>query len=128
MGLETEDGQGPRTADDHVAECETGREVGYGRAVTPAWGRKVLLAPISVHERLLVQGRDPVTVLIVEVQLENVFGPVSVVDLDLGSGTWSSVVADHLWACRPPLVMPGLLSEVQADPQPWLGTDFGPSS
>lgn len=122
-----EDEQGPKMADDYEAECETGRVVGYGCAAKPAWGRKVLLAPISVHERLLAQGRDPVMVLIVEVQLENVFGPVSVVDLDFGSGTWSLVVADHPWGCRPPLVMPGLLSEVQDEPQPWLGTDFGPS-
>lgn len=127
MVLETEDERGPKTAGDYEAECERGRAVGYGRAARPAWGRKVLLAPISVHERSLVQGRDPATMLIVEVQLEDVFGPVSVVDPDSGSGTRSSVVADHLWGCRPPLVTPGLLSEVQAEPQPWLGADLGTS-
>lgn len=65
------------------------------------------------------------TASIVGVQLENVFGPVSVVDL--GSGTWSWVGADHLWGCRPPLVTPGLRSEGQAEPGPGLGTDSGPS-
>lgn len=116
MVLETEDEQGPMTADDHEAECERVVVVGYGRAARPAWGMKVLPAPIPVRERLLVQGRDPVTALIAEVQLENVFGPVSVVDPDFGSGTWSSVVADHLWGWRPPLATLGLLSEVQAEP------------
>lgn len=58
---------------------------------------KVLLAPISVHERSLVQGPDPVTATTLEVWLEIVFGPLSVVELDFGSGKWSSVVAGHLW-------------------------------
>lgn len=61
---------------------------------------------------------------VAEVQLEHVFGPGSVVDPD--PGAWSSVVADHLWGWRPPLVTLGLLSEVPAEAPPWLGTDFGP--
>lgn len=125
MALGTEDQQEPKTADGYEAGCERGRVVGRGRAAKPAWGRRVLPGPKSVHERSLVQGRDPGTVLIAGVQLENVFGPVSVVDL--GCGTWSWVGADHLWGCRPPLVTPGLRSEGQAEPGPWLGTDSGPS-
>lgn len=115
VALETEDEQEPKTADESEAECERGRVLGCGRAAKPAWGSKVLLAPRSGHERLLVQGRDPVTVLIVEVQLER-FGAVSVADPDFGSGTRSWVVADHLWGCGPPVVTPGLLSELQAEP------------
>lgn len=52
----------------------------------------------------MVQGPDHVVVSIAEVQLEHVFGPVSVIEHDFlcpGSGTWSVVVAvghkKHLW-------------------------------
>lgn len=54
---------------------------------------------------------------IAEVDLEHVFGPVSVIEHDLlrsGSGTWSVVVA--VGHKRPPLEMVGLLSELLAEP------------
>lgn len=76
--------------DDYEAEGEPEQEVEYGRAVKPAWGMKVLLVPISVHELWLVQGPDPAMVQVVEVQLEHASGPASATDLDsLCFGTWS---------------------------------------
>lgn len=77
--------------------------------------------PISAHELLLVQGPDHVVVSIAEVQLEHVFGLVSVTEHDfLCSGSWSVVVAvghkKHLLDWRSPLEMLGLLSELLAEP------------
>lgn len=61
------------TVDDYEAECEIAKEADFGLAMEPAWGKKVLLEPMTAPE--LQQGRwHPEAGQMFEVQLGHMFG------------------------------------------------------